>query len=422
MQPFVQFVSYDSPKDVGGVSSWLRRIVPWLREQGIDARVDLFCFGKKPGVNADWYRSQNVPLRWSPWQYETQRAVRQCLRWLREELPQVYVPNCIVPAYFAAAEARRCGADTVGILHSDDPFYWGIVDEFVLGGEEWRLDELVTVSRFLRDAVQSNGRVSMPLYEIPYGVTIPQWRATWSKEKLRIIYTGRLVDEQKRISELARAFCRVARDHANLEAWIVGAGSAESNVRNVIAAEGMDEKVVLKGRIDSAHINEVLRECQIFVLLSDYEGMPISLIEAMAAGLVPICLETRSGVDEVINHMKNGILVQDRENSFSEAVSYLIRNPELWSELSAAARRTILERYSEERSFAQWKELFILNRSMISSERQLKLHLTLPPRNSKFGRHDQRPNRAQRAWNRFRRAAGSTRRKMLEMVRPSIAG
>lgn len=422
MQPVVRFVSYDSPKDVGGVSSWLRRIVPHLREQGIDARVDLFCFGNKPSTNADWYRSKNVPFRWSPWQHDTQQAVRQCLRWLREDLPQVYVPNCIVPAYFAAAEAKRCGVRTIGVLHSDDPFYWGIVDEFVYGGEQWRLNQLVAVSLFLHDAVRSNAPATIPVHYIPHGVPTPRVRAAQPKEKLRIVYTGRLVEEQKRISDLARAFCRVTRNHANLEAWIVGAGSAEANVRNIIRAEGMDERVILKGWVSPTRIHEVLGECQIFALLSDYEGMPISLMEAMAVGLVPICVETRSGIGEVVSHMKNGILVRDREDSFSHAVSYLIQNPEASLKLSAAARQTILERYSDERSFAQWKNLFLSDCSAISSAQELKSRLRLPPRNPKFGRYDQRPNRVQRTWNRFRRAAGSTRRTALGMVRSCLAG
>jgi colanic acid/amylovoran biosynthesis glycosyltransferase len=416
MQLVVQFVSYDSPKDVGGVSSWLRRIVPRLREHGIDARVDLFCFGNKPGASVAWYQAQNVPFRWSPWQYDTHRAVRQCLQWLKEDLPHVYIPNCIMPAYFAAAEAKRCGAGTIGVLHSDDPFYWGIVDEFVHGSEQWRLNRLVTVSRFLHDAVQSNARLTMPVHEIPYGVAIPEKRAIRPSEKVRIVYAGRLVEEQKRISELARAFCRVARDHPNLEAWIVGTGSGEANVKSIIRAEGIEERVILKGWVDPADINEVLGECHIFVLLSEFEGTPVSLIEAMAIGLVPICLDTRSGVGEVISHMKNGILVRDRENSFSDAVSYLVRNPESASKLSAAARQTILERYSEERCLAQWTELLLSNRSMISSDRQLKLNLKLPPRNPKFGHYDQRPNRVQRAWSRFRGAAGLTRRKLLRVV------
>src|SRR5271170_2139917 len=115
MQTLVQFVSYDSENDAGGVSSWLRKILPWLRAHDIDARVDLFCFGDKPGANAEWYRMKGVPFRWSPWQNDMQKAVDQCLLWLQESAPQVYVPKCILPAYFAAAEAKRCGVPAIGV-------------------------------------------------------------------------------------------------------------------------------------------------------------------------------------------------------------------------------------------------------------------------------------------------------------------
>ena len=423
MEPIVQFVSCDSLNDVGGVSSWLQRMIPRLREQGIDARVDLLCSGNKTGANAEWYRAQKVPLRWSRWQNDTQQSVRQCLRWLREYLPHIYVPSCILPAYFAAAEAKRCGARTIGILHSDDPFYWGIVDEFVHGSEQWRLNELVTVSSFLQDAVQSNARSTISVHKIPYGVAMPELRAAQGTEKLRIVYTGRLVEEQKRISDLARAFCCIARQHANLEAWIVGAGKAEANVKSIIRAAGMEERVILKGRVDPARIHETLAECQIFVLLSDYEGVPVSLMEAMAVGLVPICLKTRSGVDEVISHMNNGIIVTDRENSFTDAVSYLVGDREALSKLSTAARRTILDRYSEERCITQWKDLLLSGWSTVSPHHRLKSNLKLPERNPKFGRQDNRTTSYQKLRNRFQlrsrflRAVSSTRRAALTLVR-----
>jgi glycosyltransferase involved in cell wall biosynthesis len=182
------------------------------------------------------------------------------LRWLRDDLPHVYVPNCMVPAYFAAAEARRCGARTVGVMHSDDDFYWGVVEEFVYGSEPWRVDALVTVSHFLHDAVQSQGRVTLPVHEIPYGVAIPPARAARPTDMFRLVYTGRLVEEQKRISDLTRAFCRVALNHANLEARIVGGGPAKATVRDIIRAEGMDQRVTLTGRIDPARMQDVLRE------------------------------------------------------------------------------------------------------------------------------------------------------------------
>jgi colanic acid/amylovoran biosynthesis glycosyltransferase len=416
MCPVVQFVSYDSPDEVGGVSSWLRKMVPWLRERGIDARVDLLGVGGRPGANAEWYRKARVPFRWSPLAGSTTLLVQQCLRWLREDMPQVYVPNCMLPAYFAAAEARRCGSRTIGVLHSDDPFYWALVDEFGNGGGKWRLDEWVVVSRFLHGALQSNNASAIPVHEIPYGVTIPKERAGRVAGKFRIIYTGRLVEEQKRISDLARAFCRVAREHSDLEAWIVGAGVSEGSVRGIIQAEGMEQRVIMKGRVEPEAIYEIVRACHAFVLLSDFEGTPLSLLEAMAVGLVPVCLETRSGVGEVITNMKNGILVRDREKSFSDAVSFLIRNPEAQSALSVAARQTIVERYSYEVCFEKWKALLLDNLPSVLGARQPRMRIRLPPRNSKLDGYDFRPWPFSRGWSSLRIALGYFRRKIMKSI------
>jgi glycosyltransferase involved in cell wall biosynthesis len=231
-----------------------------------------------------------------------------------------------------------------------------------------------------------------------------------------------LIEEQKRISDLARAFCRVVRENSGLEAWIVGIGAGEANVREIIRSENMENRVILKGRVDPTHIPELLGQCQVFSLLSDYEGTPLSLIEAMSLGLVPICLETRSGIAEVISHMTNGIVIRDREQSFSDAVSYLTRNPAAWSRLSAAARQTIAERYSEEHCFARWKELLVSESPrVIDATRQPSLFLDLPPRNPKLAPHDERqPTGIAKAWSFVRRSVGTTRRKVAAAVRSSL--
>lgn len=399
MQPVVHFVSYDAPEDIGGVSSWLRKIVPRLRAHAIDARVDLFCFGNGGGVNAAWYRQNEVPVRLSPWRDDTREATKQCLRWLEEELPSVYIPNCILPAYFAAAEASRCGVRTIGVLHSDDPFYWGIVDEFVQGEDSWRLTELVVVSRFLHDAVKHTAQV--PVHEIPYGVQVREQSSLRPTQRVRLIYTGRLVEEQKRISDVTRAICRVLREHPILEAWIVGGGSAEHAVEEIIRAEGLEERALLKGRVEPAQVLELLQESHIFVLLSDYEGLPVSLLEAMSIGVVPVCLKMRSGVSEVVRHLENGMLVGDRGESFAAAVSQLVKDPELWSKLSVAAKRTICERYSDEPSIDRWKQLLLASPSTVVTGGRLQTRLELPPPNPKFGHYDQRPHSLQRAWGRL---------------------
>ncbi|QUV81159.1 glycosyltransferase [Chloracidobacterium sp. D] len=54
------------------------------------------------------------------------------------------------------------------------------------------------------------------------------------------------------------------------------------------------------GLVDNARIQALMAEHHMFVLLSDYEGLPIALMEAMATGLVPICTAMRSGIGQLV--------------------------------------------------------------------------------------------------------------------------
>jgi glycosyltransferase involved in cell wall biosynthesis/SAM-dependent methyltransferase len=384
----VQFVGHDNPNDVSGVNTWLQLLVPALRELGIDARVDLFC--REPGPNVEWFTKHGVPVRWASTSVDTRLKVRQCLRWLRADVPAIYVPSCILPAYFAAAEARRCGARTIGVLHSDEPFYWGLVDEFVAGDERWRLTDMVAVSEYLKGMVEKSAPPDVAVHGIPYGVQIPGSTAKRDSRPIRLIYTGRLVEEQKRISEVTRAFCAAAREHAGMEAWIVGSGAAEGDVRRIIESEGMQGRVMLKGCARPSEMYGLLQQCHIHVLLSDYEGLPVSMLEAMATGLVPVCLNMRSGLRDVLRHGENGLIVSDRDRSFRDAVSLLIGDAAAWRRMAAVARQSIVERYSVQSCVGHWAELLKQDTGRRSLNGRPTRMIKLPPPNPRMADRDLR--------------------------------
>ncbi len=158
----VALATYDAPRDVGGVSTWMQRILPLLQAAGVEVDVHVMAFGGKPGANCAFFKEHGIPVRWIPWQAHLPYAVRSFLKFLEESQPDVYVPNCIVPAYFAAGYARRSGLPTIGVLHSDDPFHWGLVEEFIKGRPEFRVPTVVAVSSFL-DGFDGSGARSVGL-------------------------------------------------------------------------------------------------------------------------------------------------------------------------------------------------------------------------------------------------------------------
>lgn len=388
----VAFATYDAPLDVGGVSTWMQRILPLLQAAGIEVDVHVMAY-KGPGPNCVFFEEHGIPFRWIPWQMHLPDAVCSFLKFLEQCQPDVYVPNCIVPAYFAAGYARRSGIPTVGVLHSDDPFYWGIVDEFIGGLPEFRISAVVPVSSFLELEVSAMAAAhDVRVSRIGYGVPIPAKRAEPPSSIFRLVYTGRLVEEQKRISEVAAALCAAAKDIPQLEAWIVGDGAARDAVEHTIKSSGMDARVRLLGRVDNADIFDVLGKCHALVLLSDYEGLPISMLEAMAAGVVPICLDMRSGIRDAVQHGVNGLIVTDRTKDFFAAVKALQSNPGVWQNLSRAARETVQQRYSIEECGRQWVGLLQRLNGESPSRVSFKAPrlVRLPPPNPKFGHYDMR--------------------------------
>jgi glycosyltransferase involved in cell wall biosynthesis len=415
----IVFATYDSPDDVGGVSSWLQRLLPKLQSAGLEVDVHLLTFGGQPGVNCAAFERLGIPFRWRPWVEDTSQAVRHCLQLLAESQPDIYVPGCLLPAYHAAALVRRQGVHTVGILHSDDAFYWGVVDEFVTGQPVFRLSALVTVSKFLQNAVTALiDNQSIVSRQIGYGVPLSDEVASPPTGFFRLVYIGRVEEEQKRISDVARALCAAAKQNPRVEAWIVGEGSGRPVVEAIIQASGVEpHRVKLLGRVDVARIYSVLRDCHALVLLSDYEGLPVAVLEAMSVGVVPICLDIRSGIREAIQPGFNGLIVQDRQADFYAAVQTLQGDPALWSKLSANARATVRENFSEEICTAAWVELLgSLGKSQRLGRLKMPRRFRLPPVNPKFGLQDNRPSLWQQVWRGFRRFGGRCKRQLWQQL------
>jgi colanic acid/amylovoran biosynthesis glycosyltransferase len=387
----VGFATYDAPRDVGGVSTWMQLLLPLLQMAGVEVDVHLMAFEGKPGTNSAFFNEHGIRVRWIPWQKHLPHAVRSFLNFLEETQPDVYVPNCLVPAYFAAGYARRSGIPTVGVLHSDDSFHWGLVDEFIKGRSEFRVSAVVPVSSFLESAVSSTAAsLGVTVCRIGYGVPIPAKLAESPTSVLRLVYIGRLVEEQKRASDVTTALCAVAKRVPSLEAWIVGDGPARNAVEDIIQKKG-NGCVRFLGRVDNANIYDVLRQCHGLVLLSDYEGLPITILEAMAAGVVPICLEARSGIREILEHGVNGLIVKDRSDDFFSAVKAL-RNPLKWQKLSLAARETVRQRYSIEKCAGEWLGLLwrLSNTGSAGTRFNAPKVIRLPSPNPKFGHQDMR--------------------------------
>ena len=144
------------------------------------------------------------------------------------------------------------------------------------------------------------------------------------KEKI-IVTAGRLMP-QKNQKLLIKAFSEISLKYPEYKMVIYGEGPSRTELESLIDKLGMQEKVILPGNVSDLH--EQMKLAELFVMSSDYEGMPNALIEAMCLGL-PVISTKVSGKDELVQKEKNGILVDcGNEKQLIEAMDELLENPE----------------------------------------------------------------------------------------------
>ncbi|MGH9309919.1 MAG: glycosyltransferase family 4 protein [Vicinamibacterales bacterium] len=334
----------NGPNEVNGPNVWLLRHLPLLRALG--ARPEVCYLSTEPDMpcaQRDALAAQGFEVRSAKLARFTEESVQSIVAALGDDPPDVFVPNYSVPAYFASRFLREAGVATVGVLHSDDPYYHDILDAFVAGDERWRLSGVAAVSDYLmglvRDHATANG---IPAVYAPCGTPVPDRVAMRRDDGLRLLYAGRLVEHQKRVTRVARRLCSAALELPEVDAVIYGRGEAQDAVEAALGAFNTHGRVRLGGALPHHEMQAAMLAGHVFVLLSEFEGLSVALLEAMAAGLVPIVSPLRSGALDVVTDGETGFIVEpDDEQAFVGVVRRLARERGLWERMSAAARNRV---------------------------------------------------------------------------------
>ncbi|KRT65818.1 MAG: glycosyl transferase group 1 [Candidatus Dadabacteria bacterium CSP1-2] len=189
---------------------------------------------------------------------------------------------------------------------------------------------------------------------LPYGIRIEKFRFSerkvQDKEPIRILTVGRLV-EKKGHEYAIKAIAEVVKRHGNIEYMIAGDGPSRSKLENLVVTLEIENYVKFLGAVDQDEVLKLYERSHIFLLSSvtasdgDSEGLPVVLLEAQAVGL-PIISSLHGGIPEGVLDSKSGFLVPEKDvDALADKIEYLIKNPELWSEMGRYGRKFVEERY-----------------------------------------------------------------------------
>lgn len=181
-------------------------------------------------------------------------------------------------------------------------------------------------------------------------------RPLWENRRNEIAYVARFDIQQKRQDVMVDAFAEVVKKHPEMKLVFYGEGEPDvAIIEEKVKQLGLSENVVFKGLVTD--VIGKIKDSKLFVLSSDYEGLPNSLIEAMVAGLPCVSTDcSPGGARELIQNNVNGLITPIGDSrALADAIIYLLDHPHDADAMGERAQeiRTLLD---PEKIFSEWNQ------------------------------------------------------------------
>jgi glycosyltransferase involved in cell wall biosynthesis len=253
------------------------------------------------------------------------------------------------------------GCQRIGMIQSDDECVYQLVTRYLPC-----LDIIVGVSlEICRKMKERLAGSHIPVVYQPYGVPMPAAEVTRSTAgPLRVLYLGRVADIQKRADMMARIMKATLSAELDIEWTIAGDGPALPRLKREFA--DVTDRVRFPGFVPYRQVPRILAEHDVYFLCSDFEGLPLSLLEAMGSGLVPVVSDLPSGISEVVNDDTGFRIGIDDEAGFINTLVELARNRAHLTPLSHCAARSVRQSHSYLAMARRWEDM--LNGHLAAAE------------------------------------------------------
>lgn len=342
---------------LGGVTNWSVRMAATLGRAGHPCTVlehvnPTVPWREDPPPQVEWPRFEAR----HPGSARRQDVPVYLPHYLRT-LPATLVPNYTEGAYAACAEASRQRPGDMRVLafaHADQPYYYELLQ---------RYEAIATLLVAVSEEIGARLRQLLPhraadVRVRPYGVEASRTLArAWSaaSQPLRLAYAGRLVETQKRVGDLAALANVLADRGVDFTLDIVGAGVDEGRLRDAVARspEAVQRRVRFLGRVAPAAMPALWQDVDVAVLVSEYEGISIAMLEAMAGGCVPVVTRV-SGTRDAILEGRTGCTVPVGDMvAMADAITGLASDRDRLATMGRQAHARVLDRFTVD-DYTQW--------------------------------------------------------------------
>lgn len=370
----ILFISFGLDPTVGGTERVTRTLMENFEHQGMSSYIT-FCVGddssfpkeKKLKIN---YRGSysvfkksmdnfiaehdiNLIINENVCEWNVSRYFGN-LKAIHSKMPIIYclhnTPDLFVPHY------TKVDAQTIKnviyhwftgrtIYMTKHKRMFDIVDRYVVLSPSY-------INRFYEIfGMQDNGKV----IAIPNPITIVKPEGELLEKENLFLVVARLAETQKNIRAILRIWKEFCKQNKDYQLQIVGYGPDEKLLRDYAASLQL-QNISFMGRTHEPQ--KFYCRAKFFLMTSRYEGFPMTIIESMLFGCIPIVFNSFAAISDVIDNGKNGILIPNNdENAFLQVMLDVAGNRQQQEKISKQVAPS-LAKFSEEKVTSMWMNLF----------------------------------------------------------------
>jgi glycosyltransferase involved in cell wall biosynthesis len=227
-------------------------------------------------------------------------------------------------------------------------------------------DRIIAVSRWVRGDIAKYCIDEGKIVPVHNGINVSEFRPADGRnvraqygigDDPMLMFVGRMIT-QKGVPYLIDAMPAVLREHPRARLFLVGRGSMLKKLKAKVASMGLEKSVIFSGYLNEPDLKEAYGTCDVFVLPSVWEVLPIAVLEAMSSGRPVVCTNA-GGNEEMVRDGVNGYVVPMRDPAALAArIVTLLSDPAARARMGAAGRRIAEEEFDWKLIAARTREVY----------------------------------------------------------------
>lgn len=351
------------PPVVGGVSHYVYKLSKTLTERGHKVTIITRGSGRRMLTeHVEGITVYRVPLlRVYPIHIKIHQFFQNLiLSHLKNELDVIHIHHPLTPPFHTTLPVVATVHSSLGFgsLESQNFYSASKPPKIIVALIRWyfsqmehrtikNANQITVVSRFIANELRSrygDEPSTRTIEVIGNGIDTKLFIPGTQNQETNILYTGRLA-WNKGLIDLVNAAKIILEKHPDVSFTLTGEGPIELDLRRMVRKMAIDDRFSFRGYLTLKQLIDAYQKAAIFLFPTYYEGLPTSLLEAMACR-VPAITTPVGGIPEILQNQQNGVLVPTHDpEAIADAVLKLLHDDKTRLRIGEAARKTVLKYY-----------------------------------------------------------------------------